>query len=76
MRPGLQMSFRLFVSNPTPQREREEGLSKSYCVCRKHRELLRYYEQTVPRTCGAKYKGQKSRGFYPRGNESKTEPSS
>lgn len=29
------------------------GLSKSYCVVESTRELLRYYEQKVPRTCGA-----------------------
>lgn len=79
MRPGLQTSFRLSVSNPAPQRERGGAQQELLQFVESTRELLRYlrnYKQIVPQTYGAECKGQKSRGFYPQGNESKTEPSS
>lgn len=76
MRPELQTSSRLFLSQTPPHGERGEGLSKSYCGIESTRELLRYYEQMVPRTCGADVRARRARSFYPQGNESKTEPSS
>lgn len=79
MRPGLQTSSRLSVSNPSHREREGRGSARATAFVESTRELLRYlrnYEQIVPQTYGAECKGQKSRGFYPQGNESKTEPSS
>lgn len=68
MRPGLQTSSRLFVSNPAPQREDGRGSARATAFVESTRELLRYlrnYEQIVPQMYGAECKGRKSRGFYP-----------
>lgn len=64
--------FQTLCLRPRPTEREGRGSARATAFVESTRELLRYlrnYEQIVPQTYGAECKGQKSRGFYPQGNE-------